>query len=183
MEHFYHTIQGWFDFQNLYSSMVSTADDNAVFVEIGTWKGMSTAFLGVEIVNSGKNIKVYAVDTFLGSDESAHREDASIINGSLYEEFCSNIEPIKHIVIPVKNSSVKASEDFADSSVDFVFIDGGHTFEDAYSDICAWLPKVKSGGYIAGHDYGSSEDVRKAVHLLLPDAINMLPNSWIQRIN
>ena len=40
MKHFYHTIQGWFDFPDLYSEMVLKHND-AKFVEVGVWKGKS----------------------------------------------------------------------------------------------------------------------------------------------
>ena len=55
MEHFYQRIQGWFDFQNIYSNAVSTAPtEGAHFVEIGSWKGTSAAYMAVEIANSRK---------------------------------------------------------------------------------------------------------------------------------
>jgi len=42
---------------------------------------------------------------------------------------------------------------FEAGTVDFVFIDAGHTREAVAADIAAWLPKVRPGGRIAGHDY------------------------------
>ena len=54
MKHFYQDIQGWFDFQNLYKDMVRK-HNNAKFVEVGAWKGKSTCFLAVEILNQKKN--------------------------------------------------------------------------------------------------------------------------------
>jgi len=58
MEHYYENIQGWFTAKNLYSSMVKNYPDGSHFLEIGTWKGCSAVYMGVEIVNSGKNIKL-----------------------------------------------------------------------------------------------------------------------------
>lgn len=37
--------------------------------------------------------------------------------------------------------------------LDFVFIDAEHTYEAVRSDIALWLPHIKPGGFIAGHDY------------------------------
>jgi hypothetical protein len=36
---------------------------------------------------------------------------------------------------------------------DFVFIDGDHSYEGCLTDIRAWLPLVKPGGWIGGHDW------------------------------
>lgn len=48
---------------------------------------------------------------------------------------------------------------------DFVFIDGEHTYEQVFKDICNYLPKIKKGGMLIGHDYGHPdfEGVKRAV--------------------
>ena len=51
--------------------------------------------------------------------------------------------------------------DFLDNSLDFVFIDGNHSFEYATEDIAQWSKKVKPGGIVAGHDYWNSIDIKK----------------------
>lgn len=38
--------------------------------------------------------------------------------------------------------------------VDFVYIDGNHDPEFVKQDIKLYWPKIKSGGFISGHDYG-----------------------------
>jgi len=55
--------------------------------------------------------------------------------------------------------SVEAAQEFADSSLDFVFIDASHDFESVTADIRAWWPKVKAGGLLMGHDYGKKKPV------------------------
>ena len=54
---------------------------------------------------------------------------------------------------PIRLPSVKASRCFEDGELDFVFIDGEHSYEAAKADIEAWWPKVRSGGLLMGHDY------------------------------
>jgi SAM-dependent methyltransferase len=121
------------------------------FVEVGSWKGQSAAFMAVEIANSGKNIQFDCVDTWQGSVE--HQTEPSVVNGTLYEEFIHNMQPVEGYYRPVRMSSVEAAECYDDESLDFVFIDAGHMYADVKADILAWLPKVKKGGIIAGHDY------------------------------
>ena len=43
---------------------------------------------------------------------------------------------------------------FPNSSLDYVFIDGDHSYEGVKNDILLWLPKIKKGGWIGFHDYG-----------------------------
>jgi predicted O-methyltransferase YrrM len=46
-----------------------------------------------------------------------------------------------------------AVKDFADGSLDFVYIDGHHGFKYVAEDIWEWHKKVRKGGIVAGHDY------------------------------
>lgn len=157
MQHFYQNIQGWFTFPNFYRSVVEHAQDGQKFVEVGCWKGKSIAFLGVEIINSGKNIVMDAVDTWEGSVEhldpsSPFYEPLLKHKDGLYNHFLQNIEPLKQVVRPIRMNSFEASQTYKDSSVDFVFIDASHDYENVVKDIQAWLPKIKRSGVLAGHD-------------------------------
>ena len=53
----------------------------------------------------------------------------------------------------VKGDSSASSENFEKCSLDFVYIDAAHDYASVKKDIKAWLPKVKPGGFIGGHDY------------------------------
>lgn len=53
----------------------------------------------------------------------------------------------------VKSDSVKAASRVPDGSLDFVYLDADHWYEAVVADLAAWVPKVKSGGIVAGHDY------------------------------
>ena len=159
MEHFYQRIgEDWFTYPTLYSSVVRKFGEGAHFVEVGSWKGRSAAFMGVEIHNSGLNIKFDCVDTWEGSIE--HQ---SMNLSSLYDEFLDNIKPVANYINPIGTTSLEASKLYQDGSLDFVFIDASHEYEDVLDDIKAWLPKIKEGGILAGHDYGFG-DVNKAVN-------------------
>jgi predicted O-methyltransferase YrrM len=168
MEHFFQNIQGWFIYNEIYDIAVQTANEGAHFVEVGSWRGRSTAYMAVNIVNSGKQIKFDAVDTWKGSlDEEVHQQDPSVINDTLYDEFLSNMEPVKDVVNPIRLPSLEAVKLYKDNSLDFVLIDGSHTYEDVVADITQWLTKLKSGAILAGDDY-EWPGVKQAVNELLP---------------
>lgn len=52
-------------------------------------------------------------------------------------------------------SSVEAARVFKPATLDFVFIDARHSYAAVRQDIAIWLPKVKPGGWIGGHDYNA----------------------------
>lgn len=66
----------------------------------------------------------------------------------------------------IKESSAVAATSFADASQDLVFIDARHAYPAVKQDIKSWLPKVKTAGWIGGHDYAdpSWEGVTRAVN-------------------
>lgn len=163
MDHFHNSSvfdENYFTYPQLYSEIVKTFPDGSHFVEIGSWKGRSAAFMAVEIINSGKNIRFDCVDTWKGSEEHVNISD--VINDTLYERFLSNIEPVKHIITPVRMDSVAALGQYPDASLDFVFIDGDHSYEGVRRDIIAALPKMKFGSILAGHDW-HHQPIKQAV--------------------
>lgn len=163
MKHFYQNIHGWFGYQKLYSDMV-VKYNNAIFVEIGTWKGRSASYMGVEICNSSKNIKFYCVDPWTGEAKigASFFECEEVRNKTLYEHFLQNIEPVKDYINPVRMLSIEGSRKFLDNSISFAFIDASHDYQSVKEDIEAWYPKIAIGGTLAGHDYNLI-GVKKAV--------------------
>lgn len=106
---------------------------NGKGVEIGVMHGGFTLTLA-----NSFNGKVYAVD--LWDDSFAFNLCRDRFSGR------SNIEMIK-------GNSIEVAKRFEDNSLDFVYIDAGHSFEEVKADYEAWYPKVRSGGVVAGHDY------------------------------
>ncbi len=71
----------------------------------------------------------------------------------------------------VQGYSDASAKQVADESVDLVFIDADHSEEWVRRDVEAWFPKVKPGGIVSGHDYGSHNypGVKTAVDAFLAD--------------
>jgi len=178
MDHFYQSVSGWFESLDLFSFVVNKYDQ-AHFVEVGSWKGRSSCCMAVEIINSKKSIKFDCVDLWEYSD--SQNDISSNEFEGVYGEFISNISKVAHYINPVKSTSVEASKLYLDASLDFVFIDAAHDYENVKKDIEAWLPKMKSGGIISGHDYFFSQGVRRAVHEILGE-VHTTSESWYKEV-
>ena len=161
IEHFYQQIEGWFSFPNFYKKIVQKFPYGN-FVEVGTWYGKSAAFMTVEIINSGKNIKFYCVDEWTGAVEYSPNT-LTEQSEDFYNEFLNNSKSVDGKFIPIRSRSDIAAYKFEDASLDFVFIDASHDYESVKADIKAWYPKIKKGGIISGHDYLGFNGAVKAV--------------------
>ncbi len=53
----------------------------------------------------------------------------------------------------LRRPSPGAADAVPDESMDLVYIDADHEHDSVAADIAAWWPKVRPGGWIAGHDY------------------------------
>jgi hypothetical protein len=75
----------------------------------------------------------------------------------------------------IRKFSMDAVKDFKDESLDFVYIDGNHTFPFVTQDIAEWSKKVKPGGIIAGHDYHRYLK-RRQIHVV--DVVNAYTHAY-----
>ncbi len=138
MEHFYETVDGWFNFREIYDNALCEARDGAVFVEIGSWYGRSAAYMAVEIANSGKQIEFYCVDTWNGSVDlpwmAAHLAPKG---GSAFPYFRENMQRggVWNLIKTIHQPSVEAAHLFDRESVDFVMVDGGHDYASVRDDV------------------------------------------------
>jgi len=152
MNHFYKQIQGWTTFESLYRKIVKDSPTNSHFVEVGSYKGQSAAFMAVEIINSQKNIRLDCVD--MRETEKVESTQYYQKQENLVATFLQNTWPVLDVIRPIHLSSVEASKLYKDESLDFVFIDAAHDYDNVKLDLESWFPKIKQSGVIAGHDYG-----------------------------
>jgi hypothetical protein len=85
-------------------------------------------------------------------------------------------------IIKHKGPSTVVAVDFADESLDAIYLDGDHSYEGVKTDINAWSPKVKIGGLIMGHDFIHEPGVHRAVTELLGQPEKQFrDSSWLFR--
>lgn len=185
MEHFFQNDsfgEDYFTYPSLYQEIVSAMPDGSVFVEVGSWKGRSISFFLVEMINQNKQFCTFCIDTWKGSEEHTHME--CINANSLYDIFLKNTEPVKDNFSRIRMPSVQAAAFFPKQSITVAFIDAAHDYESVKADILAWLPKIRKGGLLIGHDY-LHEGVKTAVHEIFGDAVkttDATQNCWIVNI-
>jgi hypothetical protein len=47
IDHYYHSLEGWFNMEQQYLELLDATPEGGVFVELGCYKGKSTSFIGV----------------------------------------------------------------------------------------------------------------------------------------
>jgi hypothetical protein len=125
--------------------------------EIGVKSGEYSAVL----CNENPNAKIYSIDPWYAGTYFEHGEphidgDGLTIDQGLHEGYYEKAKKIlsryPNSTI-IRNTSLNAIKMFGDNSLDFVYIDGNHDFQNCTNDIHEWSFKVRKGGIIAGHDY------------------------------
>ncbi len=120
-------------------------------LEIGTLGGEGACWL---LENCPNLKKLYTVDPYRSYHEWIGRVPQAILDE--YRETAKQ-NFIEH------GDRVEMHTSCPDVKVDFVFIDGAHDYESVMHDLMDYVPRVKRGGIICGHDYELSPGVRFAV--------------------
>jgi len=126
--------------RDMIPAMLKQIGLNNTQIEIGVWKGDN-----LWLMHEAGPKRLIGID--LWAEATYPRENGE----GLYERVLARFN--QTAVTILRGSSVKQSESFAPESVDYVYLDAGHTYDDIISDITAWWPKIRSGGMLAGHDY------------------------------
>lgn len=167
----YTKAQGYFNYLAFYERVAQMLPDGAVIAEVGVFKGCSALYLAERLQQLGKNVTFYLVDHFEGSEGITDTPE------QIWEDFTRNIEPMKDAFKVMRMDSVTTAALFPDGSLDFVFIDAEHDYDSVKADIEAWLPKVRKGGFLAGHDYHHAP-LRKAVDEAFPNVVQYEGTCW-----
>lgn len=111
---------------------------NLIGIQLGSFCGQSTQMF----LNSGVFSKLYTIDSYDGDKIIDYAQKIFI------DRFMNNDKIVK-----IKKLTSQAVKCFEDDSIDFIYIDANHEYEFVKSDIINYLPKLKKGGIMAGHDY------------------------------
>lgn len=165
--HFAHQIDGWCNFRDFYREIAEWIPDGGRWVEVGVYWGQSFGYAVVECLNRGKNIDFVAVDIFSWTSPEGW---------PMIQKFHQEMQPVAGHFRAIQGASWEVADQFEDGSIDFVFIDADHIYEHVRKDVLAWLPKVRPGGIIAGHDYNPPHEVERAVNEIFGNRVVPVPS-------
>lgn len=155
-------------------------NSNKTMIEIGSFVGEST----ILFAQSFKD--VIAIDPFMEGYDDADPTSYLFEFKNVYETYLERTGDYENIQTIVATSN-DALDQLKEDKYDFIYIDGLHTYDGVKTDIENYLPLVKKGGVIGGHDYTDKVPhlvgVKKAVDEMLgePDKV-FKDNSWIKYI-
>lgn len=137
--------------------------ENPKVAEIGVSKGRLSRLLRQRTSN------LYLIDSWQEATSESYiatHDDHAMLTQKRHDKNYQLASEVDAIII--RKDSVEASKDFEDGFFDLIFIDADHSYEGCSRDIKAWLPKVRIGGWLSGHDYGDRQfGVTQAVDELL----------------
>ncbi len=138
--------------------------DRPVMAEIGSGRSLTAT----ELMRH-PTLHLHMVDSWLPKDQQpqAYRDTGDYFS-SLTPDHCDVLHMMARTLakthpgrVTIHNAdSVDAARDIKDGSLDLVFIDADHSYEGCKRDIATWLPKVRAGGWLGGHDYMNHGDAR-----------------------
>jgi hypothetical protein len=152
MDHFYQDISGFMSHKNtvMLDMVLDQFPVGGTWVELGSWTGRSAAYCVVELINRSKLGAFYCVDTWKG--EAAIAYDPATVQ-DLEKIFEQNLNPVLEHIDMLSMISWDAAARFEDDSVDFCYVDAGHSYEAVSNDLTAWWPKLRPGSMFGGDDY------------------------------
>ena len=132
-------------------------------LEIGCSEGHTTEWL----LRCNPTLKITCVDPYVNyldwnGNQLNDREE-------FYQKTMRRLERYGERFLMIRDYSDNIFSKFNDESIDLLFIDGLHTYDQVLKDCNNYYSKVKFGGIFSGHDYTAITGVNQAVNEFAAD--------------
>jgi predicted O-methyltransferase YrrM len=149
---------------------------SGIFVEIGSYLGVSACFIARAISEKNDGSKLYCIDTWKNDAMSEGKKDT-------YDAFLRNTKEYRDFIVPIRGKSEAVIGDVEKKikAIDFLFIDSDHSYEGCKKDWELYSPFLGKGSYVIFHDIGWAEGVRQVVKEEVSKKVKekgRLPNMW-----
>lgn len=132
------------------TDLIRNLGPNVKGIEIGVQLGMNSYMLLDACPNIQRIVGIDPYEPYIDWDHAITRTEQEIT----WELFKENLDILGDRFVLFKEHSWDAAGELEDNSYDFVFVDGDHSIKAVLKDLDLYVPKVKKGGIIAGHDIG-----------------------------
>ena len=141
-------------------------------VEIGAYSGEGTMVLAKYFKH------VLAVDPWLNGYDINDVASSQCPMKFVLAKFHENTKDFDNVSYS-QSKSLDALDFIKDGELDLVYVDGDHRYEAVLADLKGWLPKLRAGGVMAGHDW-SFPAVKKALAEVFvgKEAVLFQGDSW-----
>ena len=140
-------------------AMLAQVAPGSVVAEVGVDRGAFSR----QILDVARPAELHLVDVW--ASERYHEGLYRQVTAAFADEIAAGRVHVH------RGASVAAAPEFADGTLDWVYIDTDHSYETTRDELAAYAPKVAPGGVLAGHDYlvgnwvaGNRYGVMEAVH-------------------
>lgn len=154
-------------FEQRGKAIIRRLPPSARVVEVGVLIGVLSEYL----LRQRKDITLYMVDSWQTADKQPdhyratgdahanHFDPARVKRHRAEAENRARHFPGRARIMAM--TSLEAAKQFPDASLDHVFIDADHSYLGVKADLAAWVPKVRAGGWVGGHDYNNPDPAFK----------------------
>jgi len=147
----YKCQSAWIGHEQIANFLIKTIKPE-IIVELGVHNGFSY-FVFCQTVHDQKlNTKCFGIDHWKGDYH------AGLYDQKVYEYVLEENKKYKNFSKLIKKDFNSALSDFNNQSIDFLHIDGYHTYDSVKSDFNNWLPKCKKDALIVFHDVNEFKD-------------------------
>lgn len=147
---------------------------NELNFTVGAEIGVESGAYSDVLLSSNIGLTLYSIDAW--KSYRGYRDHTSQVKlDGFYANTQARLAKYGERSIIWKKSSADALHDIPDGSLDFVYIDANHAFFNVAFDIHHWLPKLRVGGIISGHDYKKHKE---GINIHVKQVVNAYIDSY-----
>lgn len=139
------------------ADFIKSLPKNGIIAEVGVLAGAHA----ITMLTYAEPKMMYLIDPW---EHTEDREDQLHFGGriidddewfDLYKRVKKTFQGYQNVKL-IKMFSGDAAAIFPDNYFDWVYIDANHAYEACKQDLLLWYPKIRSGGFLCGHDYADN---------------------------
>jgi len=121
--------------------------------------GVAEGDFAKEIIEKASPSVLHLVDPWVYIDDEKYQKDSNNVPDDVQQERYEKVQErfrdeIKRNSVQLhRKRSREALDDFRDGELDWVYIDGNHTYERVLYDLKNWSSKIREDGFVLGHDF------------------------------